>query len=134
MHGVLLQTKDDWTYPVYSRNVVRLIEVGIIKPSYLAAEDIQDRVKADSLTKGFTFLQSLWVTTKIMVRSVYNLPMSAIKIATVAYVACAAASYIIWWNKPKDMVTSITIYITYHRDSTSMPHKLKVILSENIGD
>ena len=134
MNGVLLQTKDDWIYPVHTRNVVPLIEAGIIKPSYLRAGNIKDRAKADSFTKGFTLLQSFWVTTNIIARRAYDLPITAIEIATVAYVACAAATYIIWWNKPKDMVTPITIYVPYDRESGNMPHQVRDILSEKVGD
>jgi hypothetical protein len=134
MNGVLFQTKDDWKYPVHSRNVVPLIEAGVIKPSYLRAGDIKDRAKADSFAKGFILLQSCWVTVNIIARRAYDLPITAIEIATVAYVAAAAATYIIWWNKPKDMVTPITIFIPYDRDSGDMSHQLRNILSENAGD
>ncbi|KAK4863607.1 hypothetical protein LT330_002385 [Penicillium expansum] len=134
MNGVLLQTKDDWTYPVHSGNVVALIGARIIKPSHLRARDIQDRAKADSFAKGFTLLQAFWVTCNVIARGAYGLPTTALEIATVAYVSCAAATYIIWWNKPKDMVTPITIYLPYDRDSESMPPQVRDILDQEVGN
>lgn len=95
MNGVLLQTKDDWTYPVHCSNVVALIETRVIKPSHLRTTDIQDRAKADSFAKGFTLLQAFWVTCNVIARRAYNMPITALEIATVAYISCAAATYVI---------------------------------------
>lgn len=134
MNGVLLQTKDDWTYPVHCSNVVALIETRVIKPSHLRTGDIQDRAKADSFAKGFTLLQAFWVTCNVIARAAYNMPTTALEIATVAYISCAAATYIIWWNKPKDMVTPITIYLPYDRDSESLPPQVRDILDAEVGN
>ncbi|KOS40116.1 hypothetical protein ACN38_g9040 [Penicillium nordicum] len=134
MHGVLLQTKDDWTYPVHCSNVVALIETRVIKPSHLRTSDIQDRAKADPFAKGFTLLQAFWVTCNVIARRAYNMPITALEIATVAYISCAAATYLIWWNKPKDMVTPITIYLPYDRDSESLPSQVRDILDAEVGD
>ncbi|KAJ5082271.1 hypothetical protein N7532_011314 [Penicillium argentinense] len=68
MNGVLLQTKDDWTYPVHPGNVVPLIETGIVKRSHLRIREIRDRAKVDSLAKAFTLLQNLWMTCNIIAR------------------------------------------------------------------
>ncbi|KAJ5163247.1 uncharacterized protein N7500_005077 [Penicillium coprophilum] len=132
MNGVLLQTKDDWTYPVHCSNIVALIKARVIKSSHLGTRDIQDRAKADSFAKGFTLLQALWVTCNVIGRKASGLPITALEITTVAYVACAAATYITWWNKPKDMVTPITIYLPYDRDSESMPPQVRDILNEKV--
>lgn len=134
MNGVLLQTKDDWTYPVHCSNVVALIETRVIKPSHLRTSDIQDRAKADSFAKGFTLLQAFWVTCNVIARRAYNMPITALEIATVAYISCAAATYVIWWNKPKDMVTPITIYLPYDRDDESLPPQVRDILDAEVGN
>ncbi|KAJ5615831.1 hypothetical protein N7537_000945 [Penicillium hordei] len=132
MNGVLLQTKDDWTYPVHCSNVVALIKTRVIKPSHLRTTDIQDRAKADSFAKGFSLLQAFWVTCNVIARRAYNMPITALEIATVAYISCAAATYVIWWNKPKDMVTPITIYLPYDRDSESLPPQVRDILDAQV--
>ncbi|KAJ5834694.1 hypothetical protein N7447_000720 [Penicillium robsamsonii] len=132
MHGVLLQTKDDWTYPVHCGNIVALIKTRVIKSSHLSSRDIQDRAKADSFAKGFTLLQAFWVTCNVIARRASGLPSTALEIATVAYVACAFATYITWWNKPKDMVTPITIYLPYDRNSESMSPQVRDILDGEV--
>jgi uncharacterized membrane protein YhaH (DUF805 family) len=60
--------------------------------------------KSDTLTKGFTLLQSLGVTANIITRRAHDLPTTAIEIAIVVYVACAAAAYMIWRDKSKDTI------------------------------
>ncbi|KAJ5912859.1 hypothetical protein N7504_001742 [Penicillium tannophilum] len=133
MNGVLIQTKDGWTYPVQPNNVVPFIEAGVVKPFHLRARDIEDRAKADSFAKGFTLLQSLWVTCNIIARRAYSLPISPLEYSTVAYVACAAVTYIIWWHKPRDMTTPILIFLPYDKDDTDMPLQIRKTLNEGNG-
>lgn len=134
MRGAILITEDEWTYPVLPSNVVPLIETGVIKHSHLRERDIQDRAKADSLAKAFTMLQTFWVTCNIIARAAYNLPITPLEISTVAYAVCAAITYGVWWHKPKDMVTPITIYLPYGRESDTMPRRVRDILDQRQSD
>ncbi|KAJ5947826.1 hypothetical protein N7466_000841 [Penicillium verhagenii] len=133
MNGVLLQTKDRWTYPVQTNNVVPLIEAGILQPGHVRSRDIKDRAKADSFGKAFTLLQSLWVTTNIVARRAYDLPISPLEYSTVAYVACAAVTYCTWWHKPRDMTTPIIVFLPYDKDGTDMPPLIRKTLEEGHG-
>ncbi|KAJ6110654.1 hypothetical protein N7486_002889 [Penicillium sp. IBT 16267x] len=133
MNGVLLQTKDNWTYPVQPNNVVQLIEAGVVKPVHLRTRDIKDRAKADSFAKGFALLQSLWMTCNVIARRAYNLPISPLEYSTVAYVVCAAVTYITWWHKPKDMVTPIHIFLPYDKDDKDMPLHISKTFDEGHG-
>ncbi|KAJ5385913.1 hypothetical protein N7509_008454 [Penicillium cosmopolitanum] len=134
MRGAILITEDEWTYPVLPSNVVPLIETGVIKHSHLRERDIQDRAKADSLAKALTMLQTFWVTCNIIARAAYNLPITPLEISTVAYAVCAAITYGVWWHKPKDMVTPITIYLPYGRESDTMPRRVRDILDQRQSD
>ncbi|CAI7572942.1 unnamed protein product [Penicillium glandicola] len=131
MHGVLLQTKDGWTYRVHSGNVVPFINAGVIKRSHLKSREIKDRAKADSLAKVFTLLQSFWVTCNIIARRAYDLPISPLEISTVAYVACAVIAYSMWWHKPKDMETPITIHLQHDRYDDYVQSQLKDVFNGN---
>ncbi|KAJ5126582.1 hypothetical protein N7448_007361 [Penicillium atrosanguineum] len=133
MNGVLLQTKDGWTYPVQPNNVIPLIEAGVVSPLHLRSRDIKDRAKADSFAKGFTLLQSFWVTCNIIARRAYELPISPLEYSTVAYVACAIVTYVTWWHKPRDMTTPILIFLPYDKDGTDMPLKIRNTLNEGHG-
>ncbi|KAJ5741599.1 hypothetical protein N7533_011008 [Penicillium manginii] len=131
MRGVILQTKDGWTYPINDGNITLLANAGVIKDTDIRARDINDRAKADSFAKGFSIIQSGWVACNVIARRVYDLPISAIEISTVAYVVCAAATYILWWNKPKDMVTRFIIPLQYDREGDDMPAEIRCIVSKD---
>lgn len=131
MNGVILQTKDSWTFQVDYQNVVPLIEAGVIEPSHLRIPDIQTRSKADSFAKGFALLQSFWVMCNIIARAVYQMPVSPLEISTVAYVVCAVISYAFWWHKPKDMETPIIIHLPYSRDNEGFPPEVAVVLDRS---
>lgn len=125
MGGFVLQTKDGWVYTVRPANVAGLIQAGIIKPSALKKSDIKDRDKSDPFSKLFTLLQTTWVTVNIIARRAYDLPISPLELSTVAYVTCALVTYLAWWNKPKDVDTSIVHHLPYDRDSDEMPSHLR---------
>lgn len=126
----MLVTKDEWTYPVLPGNFVPLIETGIINHFYLRSRDIEQRSKADTLAKAFTLLQALWVTVNIIARAAYHLPITPVEISTEAYVACVAITYAAWWQKPKDMVTPVPIYLPYDRERVELPSRVRGILRE----
>ncbi|KAJ5679719.1 hypothetical protein N7462_007963 [Penicillium macrosclerotiorum] len=128
MDGFRLRTKDHWFYNIGSKNVAPLIEAGLIQPSDLSKDEIKDRAKADALAKFITVLQSLWTLVNILARAAYKLPISPLEISTIAYVVCAACTYGLWWSKPRDMETPITINLAYTRNSESMPHQVREIL------
>ncbi|KAA8643932.1 uncharacterized protein ATNIH1004_008128 [Aspergillus tanneri] len=50
------------------------------------------------------------------------------EIAMVAYVACATVAYTLWWHKPKDMISPMTIFLPYDRHVEDMPDFVRVIL------
>ncbi|CAG8887099.1 unnamed protein product [Penicillium egyptiacum] len=128
MRGLVLQTRDDWVYPVRPATVVPLIQAGIIKQTDLRAWEIEDRAKADSLAKAFTVLQSLWVICDVIGRAAYRLPVTPLEISTVAYVVCAVIAYASWWHKPKDMNTPIVIHLPYALDGDEIPLHIRNIL------
>jgi hypothetical protein len=128
MNGLQLQTEDDWAYTVGATNVVALIEAKVVQRLDLRKRDIDDRAKADMFAKLFAILQSLWVTCNILARTAYHLPISPIEISTIAYVVCATMSYALWWHKPKDIRTPITIHLPYNRNSEEMPPQVRSIL------
>ena len=131
MHGLVLQTRDDWVYVVRPANAVALMQQGVVTQPKLRDSDIKDRAKADSFAKAFTLLQSSWVVCNIIARAAYSLPITAIEISTVAYVVCAVVAYTAWWHKPKDMNTPIAIYLPYDRDSDEMTPAVRNILDEH---
>lgn len=90
--------------------------------------EIKDRAKVDASAKLLTVIQSTWTIINILARAAYSLPISPIEITTVAYVICAAFTYAMWWAKPKDMQTPISMLLHYTRESDEMPVQVRNIL------
>lgn len=116
-NGLALQTQDEWIYTIRPRNMKSFIQAGIIRCSDFRDRDIEDRAKADSFAKAFTVLQSTWFLCNVIARWAYSLPVSPIELATVAYVACGILIYGMWWYKPKDMNTPITVFLRCDREN-----------------
>ncbi|KAJ5212985.1 hypothetical protein N7449_000154 [Penicillium cf. viridicatum] len=90
-------------------------QAGIFHCSEFRDQDIDDRAKADPFAKAFAILQSTWFLCNIIARWASNLPVSPIELSTVAYVVCGVLVYAAHWHKPKNMSTSIKIYLRYTR-------------------
>lgn len=69
---------------------------------------IKDRSKADGLTKVFALLQCIWLLAQAIVRGYAGLSISELELATIAFIPCTFAMYIIWFDKGFD-VEHVTI-------------------------
>ncbi|KAJ5951251.1 uncharacterized protein N7479_009664 [Penicillium vulpinum] len=115
--GLALQSQDGWIYVLRRSDMQPFIQAGIIEDIDFHDRDVEDRAKADSLGKTFTVIQTSWFLADIIARWVNSLPVAPIELATIAYIACGLMMYAMWWYKPKDMSTPITIYVRYDRNS-----------------
>ncbi|KAH6879412.1 hypothetical protein B0T10DRAFT_609854 [Thelonectria olida] len=78
-----------------------LDEIGVVPT--LTEEDIQDRSRADSITKLFALVQCSWLVVQTIARGVKGLAISQLELATIAFVFCALVMHFFWWNKPFDV-------------------------------
>ncbi|OQE13965.1 hypothetical protein PENSTE_c040G02903 [Penicillium steckii] len=116
--GLALRTEDKWVYSVLKdKEMVALIESGILKPSDLPEQEIRSRAKADSFAKIFTLFQVLWFLCNAFTRWGYHLSVSTLELVTVAYVAIAILTYLSWWYKPKDISTPILVILSCDRET-----------------
>ena len=69
-----------------------------IKP--ITKEEIEDKSKADTLSKGLVALQTGWFTLQCMSRLVQHLPLTELELVTVGFAVLSLVTYILWWNKP----------------------------------
>jgi hypothetical protein len=66
----------------------------------ISEESIQDRSKADRLSKILTCLQALWFCTQFLYRLGVHYPVTLLELSTFAHCLCAFTVYILWWYKP----------------------------------
>jgi len=79
-------------------------ERGIIAelPQVTEAE-IMDKSKGDWITKLFAIVQVLWLWTQVGRRLALGLAVTQLEVMTVAFAACSAITYAMYWCKPKDV-------------------------------
>jgi hypothetical protein len=78
--------------------------------------EISDKSKGDFFAKGLALFQTHWVLAQVIVRAVKHHPITQLEIFTLAFCACTILTYILWWDKPQDVKTSMTI--GYYDDSS----------------
>lgn len=71
--------------------------------------EIRDRSKADIITKGLTFVQTLWFIVNLGVRRAQNLTVTALEVITLAYAVTTIFAYIFWQDKPLHVQNPIVI-------------------------
>ena len=62
--------------------------------------EIKDKGKRDWLAKSLVLLQMSWFVMQCIARAVEHLPITHLKIMTLAYAAMNFMIYFFWWNKP----------------------------------
>lgn len=72
----------------------------------LTEADIEDKSKADGLTKGIAILQTTWFLVQCIARVTQKLPLTELEVVTLALGSLSVIMYIIWWEKPMDVRTA----------------------------
>lgn len=94
------------TWALSSIQLLYACQKGIIQgPPKLSTVDLEDRSKGDIFVKGAAVLQISWLVVQIIARASEGLAISLLEITTVAFAACAIATYILLWHKPQDVMT-----------------------------
>ena len=66
----------------------------------LTKRDIEDKSKADAVTKILSCLQAAWLMLQIIGRVKQALPVTELETNTLAHVICAFLIYVLWFRKP----------------------------------
>jgi hypothetical protein len=72
--------------------------------------DISDKSKSDPLGKSIALLQTVWFAVQAIARIFQKLPLTAIEVTTLAFVALNFLTYFFWWHKPVDVDYPIRIH------------------------
>ncbi|KAF7365590.1 hypothetical protein MVEN_00432400 [Mycena venus] len=96
-------------------------------PEYLAAiqktrvEDIKDKSKGDSLSKGVVLFQGLWFTAQCLARIRQHLPLTELEVATLAFQFVTIFVWLLWWHKPLDVQQPV-FFTGTHTEDNEFPH------------
>ena len=66
-------------------------------------DDIVDKSKADSLAKALACLQAGWMIVQVIGRAILGLHVTLLEVNTLGHVLCALLTYLLWWNKPRQI-------------------------------
>jgi hypothetical protein len=114
---------DGWQQPSLNSDIVALHGKKLLQYPEITKLEIQDRSKADTFAKVFTLLQSLWFVLNVIGRRIQRLPISPLELSCIAYVFCTLITYMFWWHKPKDILTTMTIPCAF--SLSEMPPKIQ---------
>jgi len=88
-------------------NMVDLVSRLSVNP--FRREEIEDKGKADSLSKVIVSCQALWFLAQCMSRKLSSMPVTLTELHVVISIVYAAITYACWWYKPLDVDRPISI-------------------------
>ncbi|KAJ3511836.1 hypothetical protein NLJ89_g3870 [Agrocybe chaxingu] len=94
-----------------------LLKSKVIDFPTITKEEIEDRSKADGLTKGIALLQTLWFILQCIARGAQKLALTELEIVTLAVATINIVVYFFWWNKPMDVRVPVTISLKVPQES-----------------
>ncbi|KAI5780144.1 hypothetical protein DFH27DRAFT_468073, partial [Peziza echinospora] len=66
-------------------------------------EEIEDKSKADPITKALACLQASWMIIQCIARKSNGLPITLLELHTIMHVVCALLMYLLWLKKPQNI-------------------------------
>ncbi|KAF8998938.1 hypothetical protein BDQ17DRAFT_1543830 [Cyathus striatus] len=89
---------------VVSRDIFdTLLREGKITFPNITEAEIQDKSKADGLSKIILIIQTLWFVIQCVGRYAQGLALTQLEVATLAVISSTFMLCIIWWHKPLDV-------------------------------
>lgn len=86
---------------------VELARLGLLDP--VPEEIIDDKSKADPITKTLVCIQAGWFIVQCIARVAQHLPLSLLEIHTLAHVLVALSMYLFWYSKPYNALSPAVI-------------------------
>ena len=109
MGGILLQPRDSTPFLVNARQLVYLVQHRYIEYPQISSEAIEDKSKADTMTKFLTVLQASWLLVQLGGRAKERLATTTLELSSAAIVLCTFGTFVCWLHKPSDVQTCITL-------------------------
>lgn len=72
---------------------------GVCFPA-ISEQELNDKRKADALSKGVALLQTAWFVVQVIARARQNLAVSELELTTAALAGLNSIMYLCWWNEP----------------------------------
>ncbi|KAJ7121063.1 hypothetical protein C8R44DRAFT_736754 [Mycena epipterygia] len=76
---------------------------------HVDVEDIMDKSKGNTLSKGVVLLQGVWFVTQCLARVHQYLPVTELEVATLVFAVINTFIWSLWWAKPLDVEKPILV-------------------------
>lgn len=100
-----------------------LVKEGALIPPTRA--ELEDRGKADAISKTVAVVQTLWFIIQCIARRVEHLPITQLEIMTLAYTAISTFMYAFWWSKPLNVSCPIRVPLVGNPSDPKREDKFK---------
>jgi hypothetical protein len=77
----------------------------------MTEDDINDRTRADVLSKSIAIFQTTWFVVQCIARGIQHLAVTELELTTLGLCTASLMIYIFWWHKPLDAKTQIRVYL-----------------------
>lgn len=83
------------------------------RPPSMSEEEIQDKSKADNLTKAIAICQLLWFSVQLIGRLLKGWAATELEVVTFGTCIITVVIYFFWWNKPLDVRCQTVLVLMY---------------------
>ncbi|KAI0020770.1 hypothetical protein F4780DRAFT_346669 [Xylariomycetidae sp. FL0641] len=108
--GFRLNVEGSKPFPITAKQLAYLVNHGYVDMPRITKREINDKSKADHVTKALAFLQTGWLLIKLIIRATQGLQITPFELATVALLVCSFIPLVLWWHKPLDVHASTPLY------------------------
>ncbi|KDR73284.1 hypothetical protein GALMADRAFT_72624, partial [Galerina marginata CBS 339.88] len=86
-----------------------LLRLKAIRMPSVTEKEIQDRSKGDGLSKSIVVIQTTWFIAQCIARRVQGLTTTEIELVTLAIAILNCIMYFLWWNKPLNVLSTVSV-------------------------
>ena len=111
----------------------RLLRAGKIEFPTVTVEEIEDRSKADGLSKMIAFGQTLWFVAQCIARRSQHLDLTLVELLTLSLAVLNGLMYLLWWNKPLDVRRPVRVNLLDKSYTPNMSNKTESFM-DSLGE
>ena len=96
---------------LYPERFSELLKAGKIVFPTVTVEEIEDRSKADGLSKTIALVQTFWFVAQCIARGAQHLDLTLVELLTLSLAVLNGLMYFLWWNKSLDVRCPVRVYL-----------------------
>jgi hypothetical protein len=92
------------------QDIEELVKKDEIEYPIISKEEIKDKSKGDTLTKGLVLIQTAWFLLQCVARGAQHLSLTELELATAAFALLNIVTYVLWWDKPLNVQCPVRVW------------------------